>query len=378
MSNGKNMRIIDWIMKVPTVELKPLIEKAMHLKRMTLVLILVLVAVPGIFLSLGFVHLVGTQKIYCLNCHVNQRDRNFWRKSTVHADINCATCHDVKEGGMIGAAFHFTFSAKDDVVADRCVGCHKDDLGKPVGIDSANAKGRPANELIRIPHEKHIKELGIKCTYCHYNVFHERRPEKFATFRPTMDTCYTCHDEEKTACDTCHPKGLPSGASMAGKVGGGKMSYFPKNSGEVVFNHKKHVAKGLGCEACHDQLFKMRKTSGLMTMARLFEGKDCGHCHNGKGAFASTDCGRCHIGGVKDGGTIAYGGGGTGPVVFSHANHIGMGLKCAECHTKLFGYSKTSGKMTMDMMGKGKLCGGCHNGKKAFSSDTCDSCHKMS
>ena len=376
MGDNKNMRIIDWIMKVPTVELKPLLARAKNIKRSTLVIILALAAVPGVFLSLGFVHLVGTQKLYCLNCHVNQRNKTFWTKSVVHPDINCATCHDSGEGGVVGAAFHFSFSAKDDVVSARCMGCHKDDISKPVGIEAA-VKGRPVNELIRIPHEKHIRDLGIKCVYCHYNVFHERRPAQYATYRPQMDTCYTCHDEQKTACGSCHPKGMPSGVSMTGKVGGGRINYAPSGYGPVAFDHKRHAAKGLGCDSCHPKLFEMKKTPGSVTMASMFERKNCGHCHNGKGAFAADQCGRCHKGGGRGGGTIAYPGGGAGKVLFSHDKHLGMGLDCNGCHTGLFGFKKTSGRMTMDNINKGRYCGGCHNGKKAFASDDCAKCHQM-
>ena len=134
--------------------------------------------------------MVGTQKIYCLNCHVNQRNMGFWKKSAVHPEISCATCHDVDKGAW-NAAFHFSFSAKDDVMAGHCMGCHKKDIDRPVGID-ADPRGRPENELIRIPHARHIREFGIKCTYCHENVYHERRSGKFATYRPTMEVCYTC------------------------------------------------------------------------------------------------------------------------------------------------------------------------------------------
>jgi c(7)-type cytochrome triheme protein len=372
---GKDMRIIDLIMKVPNVEIKPLLSRLMKTKRSTVVIILLLVAVPAVFLSYGFVHMVGTQKIYCLNCHVNQRNMGFWKKSAVHPEISCATCHDVDKGAW-NAAFHFSFSAKDDVMAGHCMGCHKKDIDRPVGID-ADPRGRPENELIRIPHARHIMEFGIKCTYCHENVYHERRSGKFATYRPTMEVCYTCHDEKKAACDSCHPRGVPSTASLSGKVGGGKISYSPMGAGEVVFNHKRHVRQGLDCDSCHNTVFKMSRTKGVMTMARMYAGKDCGYCHNGKGAFASTKCERCHKGGVHGGGDIAYPGGGSGKVLFSHDRHMKMGLKCEECHTGLFGYSKHPGKMTMDMMNGGKVCGKCHNGKKAFAADDCAKCHQM-
>ncbi|MBI5695426.1 MAG: hypothetical protein HZC51_06765 [Nitrospirae bacterium] len=374
MGNEKNNRLIDLIMKAPSPDVRPLIKKLSGVRKTTLLLVLAVLALPGVVLSLGFVHLVGTQKLYCLNCHVNQRDQNFWQKSALHPDINCATCHDVSEPGLMAAAFHFRFSAREDLVSERCLGCHKDDLDKIVGVEAASS-ARPANERVRMPHQKHIGELGIKCTYCHYNIFHERRPAGFATYRPTMDTCYTCHDEKTTSCGMCHPNGMPTGVSMSGKVGGGRITYAVASAGDVSFDHKKHMSKGLTCDSCHDKAFKMTRSSGKMTMAAMFSGKGCGTCHNGKGAFPASDCGRCHMGGAKGGGTVAYNVEGFGPVRFSHDNHMGMGMKCQDCHTALFGFKKTAGKMTMDKINNGKYCGSCHNGKKAFAADACDSCH---
>lgn len=373
MGNGKNMRIVEWIMKVPALELKPLLARVQGVKRSTLMLALALVALPGVLLSLGFVHLVGTQKLYCLNCHVNQRDTNFWQKSTVHPDINCATCHDKEEGGPIYSSLHFGFSAKDDVVTAKCIGCHKTGLDKPVGID-APGKSRPDAELVRIPHEMHINELGIKCTFCHYNVFHERRPAGFATYRPKMETCYSCHDQALTSCDSCHPGGLPERATMDTGSGGGKVVYSPEGFGAVTFDHGVHLVSNISCGACHDKVFKLSGDRKRMTMASMFAGEGCGHCHNGKGAFSARECGLCHAG-KASGGDLAYRDTGFGNVLFSHENHLAMGLECANCHSGLFGFKKTSGKMTMDMINKGRYCGGCHDGKTAFSAGDCGGCH---
>lgn len=67
-----------------------------------------------------------------------------------------------------------------------------------------------------------------------------------------------------------------------------------------------------------------------------------------------------------------------GDVIFSHDTHVdGMNLACADCHDKLYlskGQHKT---VTMKQMQKGKSCGACHNGKKAFSvKSDCGKCHK--
>jgi len=67
-----------------------------------------------------------------------------------------------------------------------------------------------------------------------------------------------------------------------------------------------------------------------------------------------------------------------GDVLFSHDAHVdGMAQACTECHDKLYTSSKQHSKVTMKQMQKGKSCGACHNGKKAFSvKGECAKCHK--
>ncbi|MFA7405191.1 MAG: cytochrome c3 family protein [Pelobacteraceae bacterium] len=67
-----------------------------------------------------------------------------------------------------------------------------------------------------------------------------------------------------------------------------------------------------------------------------------------------------------------------GDVVFSHDTHVeGMALACTDCHDKLFLSKGQHKKATMKDMQKGKSCGACHNGKKAFSvKGDCAKCHK--
>jgi len=377
MKNARNTRLIQWIMKIPTVELGPVLGRLRGLKRTTVIAVLVMAAVPGILLSLGFVHLVGTQKLYCLNCHVNQKDQNFWLKSEVHPDINCATCHDEGEGGLVYSAFHFKFSADDEIVNPKCIGCHMDDLGGPVGIDSPG-KSRPDSELVRIPHSMHVDDLGIKCTFCHYNVFHERRPAGLATYRPKMETCYNCHDEASTSCETCHPAGIPEPVAMTGETGGGLIRFYPDGYGPVTFEHSAHIEAGMVCDSCHPAIFDLdARDKGDISMASIFAGRQCGSCHDGGTAFSANDCARCHLK-AASGGDLAYSGGGAGKVVFSHDNHIGMGFSCGDCHNSLFSFKKSSGGMKMDAMYGGGLCGSCHDGNSAFgAAESCDGCHNM-
>lgn len=66
-----------------------------------------------------------------------------------------------------------------------------------------------------------------------------------------------------------------------------------------------------------------------------------------------------------------------GEVTFKGDDHAGKGLKCNECHSKIFKMKKGSTKMKMADINAGKFCGECHNGKKAFKpAGNCAKCHK--
>ena len=81
---------------------------------------------------------------------------------------------------------------------------------------------------------------------------------------------------------------------------------------------------------------------------------------------------------VPPGKTVEYAGGGAGKVVFDGKAHADKGLKCNDCHTKIFPMKKGT-KIAMADMNAGKTCGECHNGTKAFASKdaaNCGKCHK--
>lgn len=66
-----------------------------------------------------------------------------------------------------------------------------------------------------------------------------------------------------------------------------------------------------------------------------------------------------------------------GKVVFKGDDHAGKGMKCNECHSKIFKMKKGAAQMKMADLNAGKFCGECHNGKKAFNTaGNCSKCHK--
>ena len=68
-----------------------------------------------------------------------------------------------------------------------------------------------------------------------------------------------------------------------------------------------------------------------------------------------------------------------GKVVFEGKIHADKGLKCLDCHSKIFKMKKGSTEMKMADINGGKFCGECHNGAKAFTTSepaNCGRCHK--
>lgn len=84
-------------------------------------------------------------------------------------------------------------------------------------------------------------------------------------------------------------------------------------------------------------------------------------------------------GAVTGGGEIVFTVPGMASVLFSHEHHVTkVKLRCSECHYHLFTNRAQHKVVGMAAMEKGKSCGACHDGKRAFSvSDKkrCASCH---
>lgn len=83
---------------------------------------------------------------------------------------------------------------------------------------------------------------------------------------------------------------------------------------------------------------------------------------------------------TPSGKSVVYEVKGADKVTFDGKTHADKGLKCNDCHTKVFPMKKSApGTYTMEKMNKGESCGVCHNGTKAFKTSdpaNCIKCHK--
>ncbi|GBE31536.1 hypothetical protein BMS3Bbin05_00438 [bacterium BMS3Bbin05] len=78
---------------------------------------------------------------------------------------------------------------------------------------------------------------------------------------------------------------------------------------------------------------------------------------------------------VPPGKTLTFKAGKMGKVIFSGKKHADKGLKCNNCHPKIFKMKKGADKITMKDIRAGKFCGTCHNGTRAFKPTNCKKCH---
>jgi c(7)-type cytochrome triheme protein len=196
-----------------------------------------------------------------------------------------------------------------------------------------------ASQKGMFPHQKHL-DVGYHCNQCHEPIGHRQ-------IVVNMDVCANCHNIKVIAF---------------------KKTVFPSQ-----FNHESH-SRMYGCKECHPKIFLMSAGATLVTMKDIYKGAYCGACHDGKKAFSSTECSKCHNvkGFAKE---LTYKIEGIGSVIFSHKFHTDA-FACDSCHPNLFNMKKTQGKMKMDDMYDGKLCGACHNGNIAASVSDCGKCHK--
>ena len=135
--------------------------------------------------------------------------------------------------------------------------------------DYRTGVGWDVDQPIPFSHEHHVAGLGLDCRFCHSSV--EQSAD--AGMPPTY-TCMTCHSQIWTKADPL----APVRASLAENkpIQWRRVNRLPDY---VYFNHKVHVAKGVGCGECHGDVDRMP----LLGKAHGFEMKFCLDCHRDPG-----------------------------------------------------------------------------------------------
>jgi hypothetical protein len=103
-------------------------------------------------------------------------------------------------------------------------------------------------------HALHAGELGIDCRYCHGAA--ERSPRAAI---PTAASCLRCHDGIRPDSVNLAPLRAPGLRWV-------RVHDLPDY---VAFDHRVHLARGVGCETCHGRADRMERVyqATALTMA---------------------------------------------------------------------------------------------------------------
>ncbi len=230
-----------------------------------IIIIILVITFGGMAAGAKYIQVVMTDEMYCLTCHAKERYVGLWKKSKIHPDIKCADCHGIAE-----ELLKFDISANQEITDKNCIRCHKD-VTKP--DKKIHFEFNKMNILI--PHKSHL-DNDILCTDCHNNIRHEKREN--GTYRPTMENCFHCHQEEESFCTQCHPHGsleLPHQTHvMETECNKCHHNYKDKEFTiyDTTFSHEPHKEGEIDCDECHSNV----KKHGEIIRDR----EGCQECHD--------------------------------------------------------------------------------------------------
>ena len=273
----------------------------------------------------------------CRACHdaiFDLKKKKHYSMADMGKGKSCGACHDGKSAFSSG----------------ECVLCHQT---REI-VYTAKETGTTG-----FSHKTHLV-ASADCRVCHPSVFAAGPNKRFTMADMGKGkSCGACHNGKRAfglgSCVSCHPVK--------------EITYEVKETGPTHFSHTAHLGV-TGCAACHPKLYAPNRQNKRAGMAAMEKGKSCGACHNSKQAFSVKECSKCHP--TRE---LLFEEKSTGNVTFSHKFHMGL-YTCADCHTPLYRTTRSKIKVSMQEMEQGKSCGGCHDGKTAFSvKEKCESCH---
>jgi hypothetical protein len=132
-------------------------------------------------------------------------------------------------------------------------------------MDYVRHRGWTVEQPVPFSHQHHVAGLGLDCRFCHVTV----ETAADAGLPPTY-TCMTCHSQVWTNAAVLAP--VRQSLADNTPISWHRVTDLPDY---VYFNHKIHIAKGVGCESCHGNVQDM----ALMQKDRTLTMGFCLDCH---------------------------------------------------------------------------------------------------
>jgi hypothetical protein len=166
----------------------------------------------------------------------------FPHRAHVVAGVSCASCHAGVEAAGDTGPLHLPDDAsctschKTPHDSRPCLGCHADAFTRGAVND--------ARDHLRFAHRDHAAASRGQCVGCHRGIAEGDGP-----LRPTMATCFRCHDDanDRRSCKGCHLNLEEEGTLPASHLA---------HDGDWLREHGTRAASsGDLCASCHADRF---------------------------------------------------------------------------------------------------------------------------
>ena len=144
---------------------------------------------------------------------------------------------------------------------------------------------QPPEQPIQFNHDLHLG-FGVQCLYCHPGAW--KGP---SAGLPTQTKCWGCHQQIQVK-NTDQQK-LKDAVLKGEPIQWVPVFILPDF---VYFNHRPHIAAGVNCETCHNELSRMSVAEPRKNLNMGW----CLDCHRARSADDEVlrtrliDCGTCH------------------------------------------------------------------------------------
>lgn len=135
--------------------------------------------------------------------------------------------------------------------------------------------GYQPEQPVPYSHRLHAGELGIDCLYCHATV--DRAP---AAVIPPTRVCMNCHHVVKRDSEALAP--IRESASKDRPMEWVRVHNLP---GFTYFDHRPHLAAGVGCSTCHGRIDQME----VVAQAEPLSMSWCLDCHRDPDPYLRGD-----------------------------------------------------------------------------------------
>jgi hypothetical protein len=129
--------------------------------------------------------------------------------------------------------------------------------------------GYQPEQPVPYSHKLHVGELGLDCRYCHASV----EVSAVANVPPTQ-TCMNCHRVVQRDSEKLEP--IRVSASSGAPMRWVRVHKVPEYA---YFEHRSHVAAGIGCVSCHGHIEEMDEVHQVEPLSMSW----CLDCHRDPG-----------------------------------------------------------------------------------------------